>query len=90
MRHISFECFYEKYILIAGAAGHLASVFQTIKIINVGSSQNVCLSGYLICLASLISWFVYGIIKRDRALILVNAFGCLAVLTCIGTILAFS
>jgi MtN3 and saliva related transmembrane protein len=80
---------YEKYIICIGSIGHLLFVFQTIKIIRSGSSNEISLLGFCVSFASLLSWLFYGILKKDIALIIVNTFGSLAALACIITILMF-
>lgn len=84
----TFERLYGHYMVLIGSVGHFLFVFQTIKMIQVGSSQDVSLGGFLISFVSLVSWLLYGLMKKDRALIIVNLFGSVAALICICTILA--
>ena len=81
--------FYEKYIVVIGLSGHLMFLLQASEIFLAKSSNNVSLNGFLVACLSLISWLIYGLIKNDRPLIIVNIFGVAASLTCIMFILWF-
>ncbi len=82
-----FNEFYEKYMTVVGSAGHFLFFFQAYKIISEGSAKGVSLTGFLISLFSLLSWLFYGILKENKVLIRVNAFGVFGALICVGTIL---
>lgn len=82
--------YYEKYMLLMGTAGHLIHVFQAHKILSNKSAADVSLPGFLIAFLSILSWFFYGILKKDKVLIYVNGFGLLASATCLIAILKFN
>jgi uncharacterized protein with PQ loop repeat len=86
---VTFEKLYEHYMIVIGSVGHLLFVFQTVKIIQTGCAKDLSLGGFLISFVSLVSWLVYGFLKKDKPLILVNLFGSLAAAVCIGAILIF-
>jgi len=79
--------FYEKYMILMGSAGHFIFLFQARKIIVEQSASNVSLEGFLIAFISIISWLLYGILKKDRVLVIVNVFGCISALICLTIIL---
>jgi uncharacterized protein with PQ loop repeat len=83
------EALYAHYMVVVGSVGHFLFVLQTIKIIQTGSSQDVSLGGFVISFVSLVSWLMYGFMKKDRVLIIVNMFGAIAAFICISTILLF-
>lgn len=80
---------YEHYMLLIGSFGHFLFVLQTIKIIQTGSAHDLSLGGFLISFISLISWLIYGFLKKDRPLIIVNAVGAFAAFVCLCAIVAF-
>jgi uncharacterized protein with PQ loop repeat len=80
---------YEKYMICMGSFGHFLFIFQTIKIIQTQSSYDVSLIGFFVSFISLVSWLIYGILKGDSVLILVNIFGSVSAFFCICAILYF-
>jgi len=79
--------FYEKYMYFVGSIGHSIFIFQAIKILQLGSSQGVSLTGFLVAFFSIFSWLVYGYLKEDKVLLVVNTIGVIAALFCILVIL---
>jgi uncharacterized protein with PQ loop repeat len=86
---VTFEKLYERYMVVIGSVGHLLFVFQTIKILQTGCAHDLSLGGFVISFVSLVSWLIYGFMKKDRPLIIVNIFGSLAAFGCICAILIF-
>jgi len=86
---ITFEKLYGYYMVLIGSVGHLLFVLQTIKILQTGCAKDLSLGGFLISFVSLVSWLVYGLMKKDKPLIIVNLFGSLAAFVCICVILLF-
>ena len=81
--------FYEKYMFCMGIIGHFMFLFQAYKILSTKSAANVSLEGFLIAFVSIFSWLLYGILKEDKVLVAVNAFGLFAVGLCLASILIF-
>lgn len=81
--------FYEKYMLAMGIAGHFIFIFQAYKVFVHKSAADVSLEGFLIAFVSIISWLLYGSLKKDKVLIRVNVFGVLAASLCIIIVLLF-
>lgn len=86
---VTFEKLYERYMVVIGSVGHLLFVFQTVKIIQTGCAKDLSLGGFIISFISLVSWLIYGFLKKDKPLIIVNLFGSVAALACIGAIVFF-
>lgn len=84
---ISLIRFYEKYMTLIGSFGHLIFVFQTYKILVNKSANDISLEGFLIAFISIMSWFFYGILKKDKILVRVNIFGLITSSVCIITII---
>ena len=68
--------YYAKFMIIVGVLGQSLYYLQAYKIYSQGSAADVSLEGFAISFFSLVCWLVYGLIKKDRVLILVN---CVAV-----------
>lgn len=80
--------FYEKYMTLMGVLGHFIFILQTYKIIINKNASDVSLEGFCISFLSIISWLLYGVLKKDRVLVAVNIFGAIASLICIITIIS--
>ncbi len=63
---------YTKYMLVIGVVGNLAFYLQAYVIFSNKSAFNISVYGFIISLISVTSWFVYGLLKRDRVLIFSN------------------
>jgi uncharacterized protein with PQ loop repeat len=82
--------YYEKYMVLMGAAGHLLFIFQTQKIISNKSAADISLIGFFIAFLSILSWFIYGFLKGDKVLIKVNIVGLISSTMCLISILLMS
>ncbi|MCZ6902135.1 MAG: SemiSWEET family transporter [Rickettsia endosymbiont of Ixodes persulcatus] len=71
--HISY--YYEYYIMIVGILGQSMHYIQAYKIFSTQSAEDISMPAYLICLFLLISWLIYGIIKKAKALIYAEILG---------------
>lgn len=79
--------YYEKYMIGMGAAGHLIFVFQAHKIWVNKSAEGVSLEGFLIAFLSIVSWLLYGFLKKDKVLVCVNIFGFFVSMICLAAII---
>ena len=93
MDYIKFlsSCFSKKFTLesfavMAGLIGQLAVYAQAFKIFSLHSSYAVSLTGILISLSSMVVWFVYGIKKNVKPLVISNLFGIIGALLVLGGI----
>lgn len=84
-----FLNYYEKYMFVVGICGHFIFVLQFLKIISNKSASDVSLEGFLVAFFSLLSWFVYGVLKKDYVLIIVNLFGVLVAGMCLLAIVLY-
>ena len=71
--------------MIAGTLTTLAFVPQVVKTVRTGSTHDISLGMFLILVAGVIAWLIYGALIRDLPLILANA----VTLVLAGTILVF-
>lgn len=78
---------YDKYIVLIGIGGHFMFVLQTYKLWVSKSAEDLSLEGFIVSFFSLVSWLIYGLLKKDLPLIIVNIFGAVASLVCIISIL---
>lgn len=68
-----FLTYYEKYMLVVGVLGQLLFYTQGIKIFLNRSAGDVSLLAFTFGLVSVTSWLIYGILIRNRVLIIANA-----------------
>jgi MtN3 and saliva related transmembrane protein len=71
--------------LVAGTLTTLAFVPQVVKTVRTGSTADISLGMFLILVAGIAAWLIYGAIIGDLPLILANA----VTLVLAGTILVF-
>ena len=77
--------FFEVYMNIIGPIGNIMFYLQAYKIFIYKSAHAVSGSGFLISVIGLSSWLVYGILLKNKPLIIANGFGVIgALLTLIG------
>ena len=69
--------FYEKYMLVMGSMGHIGFLLQAFKVFSTGRAHDLSLPGFLVVFVSLLSWLFYGILIKDKVLIIVNIIGIL-------------
>jgi len=84
------EKLYEKYMLVIGVGGQLLYYLQAYKIFASKNSENVSLEAFLLGFISVASWLIYGIILKNRVLIVSNIFAVIGALSVITGILLFS
>jgi MtN3 and saliva related transmembrane protein len=74
---VGFFPYFEKYMLVIGVLGQLLYYIQGAKILINQSAQDVSLLGFSLGFVSVSSWLTYGILIKDRALIVANIFAVL-------------
>ena len=85
---IKMLAYYEKYMLIVGVLGQLLFYTQGIKIFLTQSANDVSLLGFLFGLISVSSWLIYGILIKNRVLIVANIFAVVgAVFVIVGVLI---
>jgi MtN3 and saliva related transmembrane protein len=75
---------YEKYMFFIGIAGQLLFYFQAYQIFSTHSACSVSQTGFIIAFFSLLSWFFYGLMIKNKVLIFSNGValvGCALVLS---------
>jgi len=75
-----FSVYYERYMLIVGVLGQLLFYTQGIKIFLTKSANDVSIIGFLFGLVSVSSWLIYGVLIKNRALIVSNVFAVVGAL----------
>lgn len=65
---------FERYMLLVGVGGSLVFYLQAIKIFTERSASDVSFPAFLVGLVSVISWMVYGILIKNKVLIISNIF----------------
>lgn len=71
---------YARYMLIVGIGGNLLFYLQAWEIFTTQSAKDVSLSAFLVGLWAVSSWFVYGLLLKDKVIIAANI---VAILGCI-------
>jgi len=68
--------------------GQSMHYIQAWKIYTTKSAEDISLVAYVICLILLIHWLVYGIVIKDRVIIMAETLGVIgSMLVIIGTII---
>jgi len=63
---------FEKYMYVVGSASSLVFFLQAYKIFIDKSAIDVSLAAFLVGLISVISWLIYGIMLKNKVLIVAN------------------
>lgn len=82
--------YYEKYISVVGTIGNSMFYFQFYKIITEKNAGSVSLIGFSISVLALTSWLIYGIILKDKPLIIANVAGAIGAALVTASILIYS
>lgn len=83
-----FLKFYEKYMALIGPIGNLMFFIQAYKIFSTHSAESISIGGFALSMLGLSSWLFYGVLLKNRPLILANLVGTIgAVLVLVATII---
>jgi MtN3 and saliva related transmembrane protein len=85
----SLLTYYERYMLAVGIFGQFLFYAQGIKIFLTRSASDVSIFGFLLGFISVSSWLVYGILIKNRVLVLSNIFAVVGALFVIIGILIY-
>lgn len=66
--------YYQKYMLFIGIFGQLMFFLQGVKIFQNQSAADVSIGGFSLGFITVFSWLIYGILVRDKVLIISNLF----------------
>lgn len=83
------QIYYEKYMFVIGVLGQGVFFFQGIKIFLNRSAKDVSMVGFLLGLISVSSWLLYGIMLKDRPLIVANITAVIGALLVVMGILIY-
>ncbi len=80
--------YYEKYMSFIGVVTNIMFYLQAYKIFAHGSAKDVSGIGFFLSFIGLSSWLIYGLLLKNKPLIIANVFGTIgALLTLIGVIM---
>lgn len=81
--------FYEWYMNIIGPIGNLMFYFQSYEIFKTKSSGSVSFIGFSISVIAMVSWLIYGIMLKNKPLIIANLVGTLGAVLVVIAILVY-
>lgn len=85
----SFKELYKKYMILVGVLGQFVFYGQFYQIIINESAKDVSLSGFISGLVSVSSWLIYGIMQKDKPLIIANTVATVGALLTVLAILIY-
>jgi MtN3 and saliva related transmembrane protein len=81
-----FLKFYENYMKFIGPLGNLMFFMQAYKIFTTKTAVSISIEGFSLSVIGLGSWLLYGILLKNKPLIIANVVGVVgAVLVLVGT-----
>jgi MtN3 and saliva related transmembrane protein len=80
----------EQLMILIGISGQSLFYFQAYKIYSIGSANDVSTIGFSFALFSLVAWLLYGLLIKNKVLILVNAFAVIGATLTLFTIFLVS
>lgn len=84
-----FIMIYEKYMFAIGIMGQAVFYIQAFKIFQNRSAQDVSLLGFSFGLLSVSSWMIYGMVIRNRVLLISNVVAVVGALLVVLGILIY-
>ena len=76
---------YMSWVVNLGQSMHY---IQAWKIFTTKSAEDISLIAYIICLVLLIHWLIYGVVIKDKVIILAETLGVIgAILVIFGTVI---
>ena len=81
--------YYEKYMMAVGILGQLLFYSQGIKIFMTKSADDVSIFGFLFGLIAVSSWLVYGILIKNKVIIIANVVAVIGALFVIVGVLIY-
>lgn len=85
MQHI-----YEKYMYFIGIMGQMVFYLQAYEIFSAQKAENVSLPAFLFGLLSVSSWLIYGVMIKNKPLIVANIVAVIGAIAVVLGILWFS
>ena len=80
---------YEKYMLVIGILGQSVFYVQAAAIFINCSAKDVSLLGFSLGLISVASWLIYGILIKNKVLIISNSVAVLGAILVIAGVLIY-
>lgn len=80
---------YARYMIFIGTFGQFVFYSQFYKIIQNKSAQDVSLFGFMCGFISVASWLIYGLMLRDKPLIVANTIATIGALLTIIAIFIY-
>lgn len=75
-----FLAFFEKYMLAVGILGQMIFFMQGLEIFLNQSAQDVSVLGFSVGFVAVSSWLTYGVLIKNRVLIIANIFAVIGAL----------
>lgn len=80
---------YRKYMIAVGIFGQLLFYSEFVTILYHKSAHAVSLFGFLCGLISVVSWLIYGLLIKDKPLIIANSVATVGAVLTVGAILVY-
>ncbi|MBY0280696.1 MAG: hypothetical protein K2W94_00875 [Alphaproteobacteria bacterium] len=80
---------YGKYMTVVGVLGQFLFYSEFITILSHRSAQDVSLFGFVCGLISVTSWFVYGLLLKDKPLIITGVVATFGAILAVSAILIY-
>ena len=78
------------YMIFIGICGQASFFLQFATIIRHHSAANVSLPGFICWLVSMVSWLIYGIVMKDKVLIIANIVATIGAALNVAAILIYA
>lgn len=80
---------FERYMLVVGVGGNTFFYIQAWQIFSTQSAKDVSMSAFAVALWAVMSWFAYGVVLKNKVLILANIVGTIGAATVVTGCLLF-
>ena len=83
------QAFFAKVMTVVGLSGQMLFFLQAYDICVACTSAGVSLRAFLVSFIAQVCWFSYGVMIKDKPLIICNAFGAVGAALVLASIMAY-
>ncbi|MCC6572480.1 MAG: hypothetical protein IT462_01700 [Planctomycetes bacterium] len=87
-RQSEFARWFKRFMFVPGVGGNFVPLIQAARVFAEHDSKAQSLEGWLVALFCLSCWLMYGVVLKDKVLIIANIVGVINVIVlCIGILM---
>ncbi len=88
-RQSEFARWFKRFMFVPGVGGNFVPLIQAMRVFAEHDSKAQSLEGWLVALFCLCCWLMYGVVLKDKVLIIANIVGVINVIILIIGIMMY-